>query len=220
MNISSKIQQDQVVVLIPVKPPNLAKSRMLDFISQELIQQLVKAMLLDVISIIIQNKNLYPVVVAPDDSYELITQEFNIDTFIDSGSGYNECILEFSNQYLVDMNNQLIIIPGDQPRISKQELDIFLDKMQQIDVVQVVAEDGGTGALGLSPYNIMPTAFGINSSSKHHDYAISHNLSFFQFENIGLSYDVDRYQDLSMTSKYPFGPNTELVIQELLNNSR
>jgi 2-phospho-L-lactate guanylyltransferase len=218
MNISSKIQQDQIVVLIPVKTPNLAKSRMLESISQELIQQLVKAMLLDVISVIIQNKNLYPVVVAPDDSYELITQEFNIDTFIDSGSGYNECILEFSNKYLVNMNNQLIIIPGDQPRISKQELDIFLDKMHHIDVVQVVAEDGGTGALGLSPYNIMPTAFGVNSSSKHRNYAISHNLSFFQFEDIGLSYDIDQYQDLRLATKHSFGSNTQLVVQKLFNN--
>ena len=100
----------------------------------------------------------------------------------------------------------------------KQELDIFLDKMHHIDVVQVVAEDGGTGALGLSPYNIMPTAFGVNSSSKHRNYAISHNLSFFQFEDIGLSYDIDQYQDLRLATKHSFGSNTQLVVQKLFNN--
>ena len=69
--------------------------------------------------------------------------------------------------------------------------------MNKKQVVQVIAEDGGTGALGLNPFDIMPTLFGEHSSHLHREYSKKNSLSFYEFKNSSLSYDIDQFEEIN-----------------------
>ena len=149
MTVSINKYKSQTVILIPVKAPNIAKSRMLKSINRSLTQKLVEAMLEDVLNVASKIDSVKVVVIAPDHAYQKIINDYDIDLFIDSGSGYNECISEFISKNILDNKTKLLIIPADQPRISIIEINKIVEMMNKKQVVQVIAEDGGTGALCL-----------------------------------------------------------------------
>ena len=220
MTVSINKYKSQTVILIPVKAPNIAKSRMLKSINRSLTQKLVEAMLKDVLNVVSGIQSVKAVIIAPDHAYQKIISGYDIDLFIDSGSGYNECISEFISKNILDNKTKLLIIPADQPRISMSEVNKIIAMMNKKQVVQVIAEDGGTGALGLNPFNIMPTLFGENSSQLHREYSKKNGLSFYEFENSSLSYDIDQFNDLELESKHPIGKKTKLIIDEIMHYNK
>tara|TARA_B100001996_G_C18601179_1_gene569915 strand:+ start:393 stop:1058 length:666 start_codon:yes stop_codon:yes gene_type:complete len=220
MTVSINQHKAQTVILIPVKAPNLAKSRMLKSINSLLTQKLVEAMLIDVLDVVSKIQSVQVVIVAPDHAYQKIINDYEIDLFIDSGSGYNECISEFISKNTLDNKTKLLIIPADQPRISIIEINKIIEMMNKKQVVQVIAEDGGTGALGLNPFDIMPTLFGEHSSQLHREYSKKNGFSFYEFENLSLSYDIDQFDDLELENKHPFGEKTKLIIDEIMDYNK
>lgn len=220
MTVSINKYKSQTVILIPVKAPNIAKSRMLKSINRSLTQKLVEAMLEDVLNVASKIDSVKVVVIAPDHAYQKIINDYDIDLFIDSGSGYNECISEFISKNILDNKTKLLIIPADQPRISIIEINKIVEMMNKKQVVQVIAEDGGTGALGLNPFDIMPTLFGEHSSHLHREYSKKNSLSFYEFKNSSLSYDIDQFDDLELENKHPVGKKTQLVIDEIMHYNK
>ncbi|MFB0901008.1 MAG: 2-phospho-L-lactate guanylyltransferase [Dehalococcoidia bacterium] len=216
MKLNIKASNKQCILLIPIKSPDRAKSRMTESLSSESIQKLVKAMLVDVLTVVTSIKEFYPVVIAPNDSYRSIVQDFSVDYFQDSGLGYNECIKEFMHNYALNKSTKLLIVPADQPRIKPDILNNIMQFMNSNQIVQVRAQDGGTGALGLNPFDIMPTLFGIESSTLHHDYAIKNNLRIHEIYDSCLSYDVDKFSDLTLSVEHSFGNKTQLIIDEII----
>ena len=66
MTVSINKYKSQTVILIPVKAPNIAKSRMLKSINRSLTQKLVEAMLEDVLNVASKIDSVKVVVIAPD----------------------------------------------------------------------------------------------------------------------------------------------------------
>lgn len=191
-----------------------SKTRLKDWLSPEERRGIVEAMLIDVLSQLSHVHSLdYFGVVTRDSDVVKITQEFGGYVFHeDVVSGMNNAIHTVRG-LLGTKVKQLLILPADVPLISAKEVDDLIQSSKNRSVTIIPCRRmTGTNGLLLSPLNVMDTAFGMDSMTKHCKIAHDLGLDYTVSQVTSLSIDVDTIEDLRLVMLKGFGTRTRQYI--------
>jgi 2-phospho-L-lactate guanylyltransferase len=180
--------------IIPVSRFNNAKTRLSPKLTINERENLLKAMLKDVISALNGTVDNI-VVVSSDDDVLYYLEEFNVETLKEFGNtGLNGGLaqaMEYSSKFC----DNVLIVPSDVPLIKNNLVKKLMEKGEEFDVVIAPSKGGGTNAL-LCPARGFTTKFGDYSFFEHIKEAKRNNLIHTIFDSFYLSLDVNTAEDL------------------------
>lgn len=192
-------------VIVPIKAPQAAKSRLSPALDAEARADLVRAMLADVLAAVRAVHGGALLVVSPDAAYDAIVARFDATRTADASAGYNEAVALALRSAAVQAAGAAAIVPADQPRAQPDDIERLLAALATAEVVLVRALDGGTGALALRPPDAIVTAFGERSAEAHERLAREAGRRFLALEAASLRHDVDTVDDLLASDAGPLG---------------
>ena len=203
----------RTVVLVPVKPLSEAKSRLASDLPVEARQALVRAMLGDVLAAVRAAHAGPLLVLSPDEAYGDLIARAGARHLQDAGSGYRAAVELGLGSDEVRRSGSALVLPADQPRAQPHDIARALQALDRADVVLVEAADGGTGALGLSPPDAIPLAFGERSGEAHRRLALEGGRRLAELDCPSLAHDVDRVEELLDPAAPPPGPATSRLLE-------
>lgn len=155
------------MVLIPLKPLAEAKSRFREAFDDQARAELVRAMLIDVLTAVrsVHSGPLY--LVTSDDAYDDIAARFEAGRQPDLGSDYSSAVAGALRSEAVRAAGAAVVLPADVPRATSADIAMAIESLGEAEVVLVAAADGGTGLLGLRPPDAIAPAFGVRSAQAH-----------------------------------------------------
>ncbi len=111
----------------------------------------------------------------------------------------------------------VLVIPGDAPLITGEDLDSVLEKEKKgKHVVLVPAEDEmGTNAILRKPPDAIPSMFGDDSFRKHKEEAERRYVPYEVCRNRNISIDIDEPRDIETFSLYGSHTKTYKKLLEL-----
>jgi 2-phospho-L-lactate guanylyltransferase len=92
----------------------------------------------------------------------------------------------------------VLVIPGDAPLITPEDVDFILEKEKPLhSVILVPARDElGTNAILRKPPDAIPSRFGYNSFRKHIEEARRKNIPYEIYKLPRIALDLDEPEDL------------------------
>ena len=203
----------KIFAVIPVSRFNNAKTRLspkLTIIERE---NLLKAMLKDVISALngIVDKI---VIVSSDDDVLYYVENFNVETLKEIGNTDLNGGLTQAMEYCSRFCDNVLIVPSDVPLISENHVKRLLKKSKDHDVVIAPAKGGGTNAL-LCPADDFSMKFGDYSFFEHIEEAKRNNLTYTVFDSFYLSLDVNTAEDLGEIMLHGRGTEARAYLREV-----
>jgi 2-phospho-L-lactate guanylyltransferase len=180
--------------VIPVSRFSCAKTRLSPKLTIVERENLLKAMLKDVITAL--NGTVENIlIVSSDDDVLYYVEEFNVETLKEMGNtGLNSGLaqaMEYSSRFC----DNVLILPSDVPLIKKGLVKTLLKKGEEFGMVIAPSKGGGTNAL-LCPARGFETKFGDYSFFEHIKEAKRNNLTYTIFDSFYLSLDVNTAEDL------------------------
>ena len=206
----------RAAVLVPVKPLSEAKSRLAPALVIEDRQALVRAMLADVLAAVRAAHAGPLLVLSPDNAYDGLVARVGARRIVDAGEGYRAAVEVGLASAEVRRAGAALVIPADQPRAQPHEVARVLAALGEAEVVLVPAADEGTGALGLSPPDAIPLAFGERSAAAHRRLAHEGGQRLVELDCPSLAHDVDRLEELLDPAPPPPGPATARLLERVL----
>jgi 2-phospho-L-lactate guanylyltransferase len=96
--------------------------------------------------------------------------------------------------------DSLLVIPGDVPLITHDDVDFILEKEKPYhSVILIPARDElGTNAILKKPPDVIPSRFGYDSFKKHIDEARHKNIPYEIYNLPRVALDIDDPQDLDL----------------------
>ena len=188
---------EQVTALLPVKQMDQAKSRLALNLSPEQRRELVRCMVQDVLATLIKVTNMTTIVLTSDEWARTLALEFGVDTIDDRGSG-ETAVIEGATEYLVEQGAAAsLVIPGDVPLITIEEIDRILAARVKRGSVLIPSRSGrGTNAVLRAPADLFDLQFGDDSFPVHLRRARETGSPCEVLELEGIGLDVDRVDDL------------------------
>lgn len=196
--------------IIPVKRLSEAKSSLRKVFSPEERQQLVLAMLADVLNAACQASSISRVaVVSPDKKVlDFVRQQGAIDIF-EGGLGLNGALKLAINRSTDLGATSVLIIPGDIPLLKQVDVDnITSMAATQRDVVIAPSNAKGTNALLLRPPDIIDLRFGGESFPLHIEEAIRAGVRPRIYRSPTVALDVDEPADILKIETLGLGTKT------------
>ncbi|MGZ7107834.1 MAG: 2-phospho-L-lactate guanylyltransferase [Methanobacterium sp.] len=180
--------------IIPVSRFIHAKTRLSPKLTIDERENLLKAMLKDVITTLSGSVERI-VVVSSDDDVLYYLENFNVKPLKEIGNtGLNGGLAQ-AMEYCSKYCDNVLIVPSDVPLINKDHIKELREKGEEFDVVIAPSKGGGTNAL-LCPAKGFKTRFGDYSFFKHIEESKMNDLTHFIFESFYLSLDVNTAEDL------------------------
>lgn len=180
--------------VIPVSRFNNAKTRLSPKLSINERENLLKAMLKDVIRALDGTVDNI-IVVSSDDDVLYYMENFNVETLKEIGNTGLNCGLTQAMVYASKSCDNVLIVPSDVPLIKKNLVKELLANGEEYNVVIAPAKGGGTNAL-LCPAQDFSMKFGDYSFFEHIKEAKEKNLTYTIFDSFYLSLDVNTAEDL------------------------
>lgn len=180
--------------IIPVSRFSHAKTRLSPKLDIDERENLLKAMLKDVITALNGSVEKI-VVVSADDDVLYYTESFNVEPLKEVGdTGLNGGLAQ-AMEYCSKLCDNVLIVPSDVPLIKNAHIKELIKEGEEFDVVIAPSKGGGTNAL-LCPAKGFKTRFGDYSFFRHIDEAKGNNLTYTVFDSFYLSLDVNTAEDL------------------------
>lgn len=184
-----------IVAAIPVKALADAKSRLAPHLTSAARQDLVLCLLRNTIAAIKASEAVERIALVTPEPH--LAEALGVDLVPDAG-GLNESLGRAVQWALSLGSSRLLIVPGDLPRITSDAVhDLITTDPPLYGVAIVPTTDGGTGALLLTPPNIIPPAFGPDSFVRHLTLAHLQGVRAEQVEAAAFSFDLDTPEDLA-----------------------
>lgn len=199
-------------ILIPVKELSTANERLSSIMSQQKRTELAYVMLKDVFSAVKSSKLAdNKVVVTMDkkaikmglkEGFEVIKEE--------SQQGESSSVDEALQVCKLMGASSVLVIPGDAPLITGEDLDFIFEKERQENSVILVpsGDELGTNAILRKPPDAIPSRFGHDSFRKHKEEAEKRHLPFDVYEISNIAIDLDEPKDIDNFSIYGSHTNT------------
>ena len=179
--------------VIPVSKFTNAKTRLSPKLTPLERENLLKAMLKDVIGVLgglVDNI----IVISSDADVLNFVDELGVETLKENGVTDLNGALTQAIEYCSKSCDNVLIVPSDVPLIKKSHVKEILTRSQQFDVVIAPSKGGGTNAL------LCPTSFGVKfgdySFFEHIDEAELRGFSYSIYDSFYLSLDVNTSEDL------------------------
>ena len=187
------------MILIPVKHLARAKQRLAAWFDQETRTQLAQTMLLDVCETLAQVRHRMPVNLVTNDPFAVdLARQFHFEVMADHDNpGETEAIARATRVCVARGAESTLVIPGDIPLITVQELEQILAAAPEEGSLLVPAADGrGTNAAFRRPADLFPLSFGNDSFKPHLAAAHATGRPCVTLTLPGIALDVDNPSDL------------------------
>ncbi|MBM4240074.1 MAG: 2-phospho-L-lactate guanylyltransferase [Euryarchaeota archaeon] len=199
--------------VIPVSRFSHAKTRLSPTLIVEERENLLKAMLKDVIKAL--KDVVEKIVVISSDNYVLnFVEHVGVTPLKESGetdlNGALKQALDWCSAYC----DQVLIIPSDVPLIKKAHVENLIKKGEIFDIVIAPSKGGGTNALLCPPSSIQMT-FGDYSFFEHIKNARALKIPHAVYDSFYLSLDVNTAEDLGEIMLHGRGTETRKFLKTL-----
>ncbi len=188
--------------LIPVKDLSRAKERLSLIFSQPERTALAYAMLEDVLRAMKGSKLLDRLlIVTLDENAIELAKGLGVEVIKETQQEGESASVDYASKICKNMGAQsVLVIPGDTPLITHEDIDFILEKeMPYPSVILVPARDEmGTNAILRKPSDVIPSRFGYDSLKKHIDEARQKNILYEVYSLPRVALDIDEPQDLAL----------------------
>jgi 2-phospho-L-lactate guanylyltransferase len=194
------------LILVPVKDLNSAKQRLAEVISREQRRELAEAMLRDVLQALAAVPGSPAVaVVTRDPEAKHVVRQFGFAVIEDATNiGETEAIAAASDVAVERGAQWTLVIPGDAPLVTSEEVGRVLQAAPPQGTVLAAAADGeGTNAILRRPATLFPLRFGNHSFRPHLRAAQATGKPVVVLDLPGLALDIDRPADLLALAEAP-----------------
>lgn len=197
-------------VLIPVKDLSTANKRLSSVLSQQKRTQLAYVMLQDVFAAVSSSSLAdKKVVVTLDKKAEKMALESGFEVIREEEQKGESSSVDHALHICKLMGaNSVLVIPGDAPLVTGEDIDFILKKERDENSVILVPSDDKLGTNGIlrKPPDAIPSRFGHNSFVLHQQEAERRKLHFDIYEVENLAVDLDEPSDIDKFAV--FGSNT------------
>ncbi|WP_158211676.1 2-phospho-L-lactate guanylyltransferase [Alkalihalobacterium alkalinitrilicum] len=197
-------------VIVLQKPMHKSKTRLNGLLSSDQRIGLAYSMLYDVLKVLSKVPSIdeLSIVTSDPDAIQL-AKKFGAKLYFEqSVAGMNQAIKTVVDS-LDHRVKELLILPGDIPLITVNEVDFIMKQKRRVPVTIFPCKDRtGTNGLILSPPKVIDTAFGTNSIEKHRLNAMKVGCEYLLGTAPLLSYDIDTTMDLYYIEKFGKGTKT------------
>ena len=203
--------------LVPVKDLSKAKERLSPILSQSERTDLAYAMLEDVLIALRGSKLLDRIlVVTLDENAIKLAESLDIEVIKETKQNGESESVDWASIICKEMGAEsVLVIPGDAPLITPEDVDFVLEKGEPLhSVILVPARDElGTNAILRKPPDVILSRFGYDSFKKHIEEARKRNIPYEIHKLPRVALDIDEPEDLSLfaTQKSPTKTYKELL---------
>jgi len=191
-------------VLVPVKTLTHAKQRLSAILTLDERRELARAMALDLLGLLTSHPGVGPVVVCGNDaSTEELAHAAGVGYLSEDAlgaSGLSPVVNAAAARFAEEGEAELLVIHGDVPLLSHEELERFLVAHRRTDPHAItIAPDrwrGGTNLLAWRPIATFAVHYGVGSFQRHCELARQSGASLAVCELAGAGIDVDEPADL------------------------
>ena len=188
--------------LIPVKDLSKAKERLSLILSQPERTTLAYAMLEDVLRAMRSSRLLDRLfVVTLDENAIELAKSLGAEIIKETKQEGESASVDYASKICKNMGAQsVLVIPGDAPLITHEDVDFILEKEKSYpSVILVPARDEmGTNAILRKPSDVIPSRFGYNSLKKHINEAGQRSIPYEVYNLPRVALDVDEPEDLAL----------------------
>jgi 2-phospho-L-lactate guanylyltransferase len=203
----------QTYAIIPVSRFSQAKTRLSPTLTSLERENLLKAMLNDVISAIRTSVDEV-VVISSDRDVLNFVDDLKVISLQEEGetdlNGALTQAVEWCSQYA----SQVLIVPSDVPLIHQDQVQEIVELAEKWPVVIAPAKGGGTNAL-LCPTRGIHMKFGDWSFFEHLKEAENEGVSWYIYDSFYLSLDVNTAEDLGEIMIHGFGTETRKFLKSI-----
>jgi 2-phospho-L-lactate guanylyltransferase len=201
--------------ILPVKSFGVAKQRLRDGLDPATREALVEAMFTDVLDALVLAGLDAIVVVTASPAARRIASERGATVLVDRETGHNAAAEVGLGAALQARADRALLVPGDCPALSPDELRHLLDLPIVSPSVLVVPDRHGTGtnALLLTPPDALGPSFGPGSCRRHVALAEAAGVTVEVVEVPTLAIDVDTPDDLdALADEEDLAPSTRRLL--------
>ncbi len=199
--------------IIPVSRFSQAKTRLSPTLTPLERENLLKAMLQDVIKSIRASVNQI-VVISSDKDVLTFVKDLNVTCLEEKGQTDLNGALTQAVNYCSQKAEQVLIIPSDVPLIHENQAQEMVELTKKWPVIITPAKGGGTNAL-LCPTNGIEMKFGDCSFFKHLEEADNAGLHRYVYDSFYLSLDVNTAEDLGEIMLHGSGTETSKYLKSI-----
>jgi 2-phospho-L-lactate guanylyltransferase len=189
------------MILVPVKDLRGAKQRLAPVLSQEQRTALARAMLKDVFDALARVPNRVTIAIVTGDDFAIsLASRHGFDVILDTENPGETGAIEMATIEAEKRGADFtLVIPGDVPLVTAQEMALILNAAPCAGSVLVRAADGrGTNAILRRPAALFPCRFGNDSFLPHHAAARATAKPCIVLDGLpGIALDVDCPEDLA-----------------------
>ncbi len=189
------------VLLIPVKSLSTAKQRLAEALNQSQRSQLAEAMLRDVMNAVSGVRNRIAVALVTGDVHaQQLACEFGFGVIEDTRNESETAAIEIATKWCERQGyDTTVVVPGDIPLISSDELHRVLDAAPREGAVFVPAYDRrGSNCILRRPASLIPLRFGNDSFLPHCDAMRKTGKELIILEMRGIGLDIDNPHELDL----------------------
>jgi 2-phospho-L-lactate guanylyltransferase len=187
--------------VVPVKDLSKAKERLSSVLSQEDRTALAYAMLEDVLTALKGSKLIDRLFIVTMDRRAIeIALSYGIEVIEETEQKGESPSVDYASKICKEMGAEsVLVIPGDAPLITSEDIDSILEKESENPSVILVParDDFGTNAILRKPPDAIPSRFGDDSFTKHMDEAKHRGIRCDTYRNPRIALDIDQPDDVT-----------------------
>src|SRR5271157_4497089 len=194
-------QRMRGILLIPVKGLSTAKQRLADVLTQSQRSKLAEAMLRDVMAAAAGVLGRIDVaLVTGDPRAQHLAREFGFAVIEDTRNESETAAIEMATAWCEQRDyDTTVVVPGDIPLITSDELHRVLDAAPAEGAVFVPAYDRrGSNCILRRPASLIPLRFGNDSFLPHCDAMRKTGKELIILEMRGIGLDIDNPHELDL----------------------
>ncbi len=199
--------------IIPVSRFSHAKTRLSPTLTAIERENLLKAMLEDVIAILRDSVGKVVVISSDKDVLNFVEDKGVILLEEEEKTDLNGALTQ-AVDWCSNFCHRVLIVPSDVPLIKKIHVNEIIKRGETFNVVIAPAKGGGTNAL-LCPPSSIPMSFGGYSFFKHIKEARKRGIPYSIYDSFYLSLDVNTAEDLGEIILHGKGTKTWDFLKKL-----
>ncbi len=204
------------ILLIPVKSLTTAKQRLAEALDQERRSQFAEAMLRDVMTAAAGVLGRIDMALVTGDARaRALAGEFGFLVIEDAGNESETAAIEMATAWCEQRGyDTTIVVPGDIPLITSQELQAVLDAAPAEGAVFVPAYDRrGSNCILRRPTSLIPLRFGNDSFLPHCEAMKKTGKKLVVLELPGMGLDIDNPHELDLLLQRDGNTNAQQVLR-------
>ncbi len=204
--------------VVPVKERDRAKERLASLLPPELRQELVLAMLEDVLAALVVASDLAGLlVVTVDPAAQLLARRYGARLVEDGArDGHTGAVAAAARLLTAEGRAGMLTLPGDIPLVTASEIATIIGAHRPAPSFTIVPshDEGGSNAILVSPPDAVPLRFGVDSFYPHLRAAEARRIRPTVLRLPGIALDIDNPEDLAAFARRPPPTRTRAFLAE------